>query len=93
MAGHRRGRAESDGRPVPPRVSQTRRTRIEQRMKTRYADAMTGAQRLAVMCDYVRAAAATAARIDPVRAEDTLADLVIRLNRAGDTLLQIGGPR
>lgn len=93
MTGHRRSRAESEGRSVSPRVSETRSTRIQQRMKTRYAEAMTGSQRLAVMCDYVRAAAAASTRIDPVRTEDTLADLVIRLNRAGDALLQTGGPR
>ena len=91
MAGHRRARAVAEGKPLAPRVSQARRERIEHRMHTRYAEAENGLQRLAVMCDYVRAAASAASRVDSVRTDDTLTDLALRLNRAGDALLRIGG--
>jgi hypothetical protein len=97
MAGYRRTRgghaAEATGQTT---VAEARRVRIEERMRARYAQAQNGAQRLAVMSDYVRAAASGAARADPVRTEHTLDELVRRLRRAGDELLRMkstGGTR
>lgn len=89
MAGYRRSRAA--GAALPATAAEARRIRIESRMRARYAEAQTEVERLAVVTDYVRAAASSAARSDPIRTSHTLTDLVNRLKRAGDELLRITG--
>jgi hypothetical protein len=97
MAGRRRtqGDRAADG-TVRPTAGESRVQEVKAKMLARYAEAGDSHARLVVGFDFVRSAAAGARRTDPVRTDHLLEDLVRRLLRAGDELLQIserGGRR
>jgi hypothetical protein len=97
MAGRRRthGARAADG-SVRPSAGESRAQEVKTKMLARYAEARDPHGRLVVGFDYVRSAAAGARRTDPVRTEHLLEELVRRLLRTGDELLQItarGGRR
>lgn len=98
MAGRRRtiGRRGDDGR-VRPVVSVERAQRIYSSARARYAVAQTPLDRLATALDYVRAAAAAAARagVEDVDAmvEDGARELFARGDRLTTALAEQGRVR
>lgn len=97
MAGRRRTRGDraADG-SVRPTAAQSRAEEIKAKMLGRYAEAPDSPARLVVGFDFVRSAAAGARRVDPAHTDHLLDELVRRLLRTGDELLQItvrGGRR
>jgi hypothetical protein len=94
MAGRRRTRSARGVDGTVRASATTRRAEaIKAKMLGRYAEAQSAPERLAVACDYARSAAAFARRVDPIRTEHTLDEVVRRLLHAGGELLELGGRR